>query len=417
MQNFSVFCSVLLKIKVNFCKDTSYTVCLFFYIWYTITIKRKQNKMNYISYKKNELKRIKINDLKVSIPDLRNTNKTLTIADWLILRIEEGLKNSSIKIGDLLPTKAEFAYALGVSLGTIQNVLKILEDKNYLYTKQCIGSIVKDRNEHEMKIRKRTSKKDIAEEKIKSYIKENNLGEGNLLPSSRNLARELNMALNTVRNAILKLTSEGILEYNKNKSLVIKNLDYSIDKDMDEETLVNKVKDDLKKYICENFKTGDKLPTHNVLVKKFNVSKKTIHSALQILVREKMLLPRRGSYGTVVINTSKNTSFEPRREMSIFAPAQDTAFYHYQKIQNKIKSLITNNYDIGQKLPSIIELSNMFDVNTNTIRRALKNLAGEGYLQFARGRQGGTFIIDIPEETEQTFRWLAVNPQYTKTKV
>ena len=91
--------------------------------------------MGYINYKKNDLKRIKIEDMKVSLPDLRNVNKTQKITDWLTERIENGLKDNSIGIGYLLPTKAEFAYALGVSLGTIQNVLKILEDKNYIYSK------------------------------------------------------------------------------------------------------------------------------------------------------------------------------------------------------------------------------------------------------------------------------------------
>ena len=83
--------------------------------------------------------------------------------------------------------------------------------------------------------------------------------------------------------------------------------------------------------------------------------------------------------------------------MSIFAPAQETAFYHYQKIENKIKNLISTEYDIGQKLPSIEVLSKMLDVNTNTVRRSLKNLEKTGVLRFVRGRSGGTFIIDIPE--------------------
>ena len=74
----------------------------------------------------------------------------------------------------------------------------------------------------------------------------------------------------------------------------------------------------------------------NELAKEFNVSMKTMHNAVQILVKEKMLLTRRGSYGTIVISNSQNPTAEPRREMSIFAPAQETAFYHYEKIQNKI---------------------------------------------------------------------------------
>ena len=184
----------------------------------------------------------------------------------------------------------------------------------------------------------------------------------------------------------------------------------------DEETLVSKVKNDLKKYICDNFKVGDKLPAHNQLAEMLNVSMKTIHSAVQILVKENMLLPRRGAYGTIITNTSMNSAFEPRREMSIFAPAKETAFYHYQKIQNKIKNIISENYDIGSKLPSINEFSLMLDVSPNIIRKALSNLAKDGILRFTRGRYGGTYVIDMPDVAEQTFRWLAVNPQYVRAE-
>jgi DNA-binding transcriptional regulator YhcF (GntR family) len=129
-----------------------------------------------------------------------------------------------------------------------------------------------------------------------------------------------------------------------------------------------------------------------------------------------MLLPRRGAYGTIITNTSMNSAFEPRREMSIFAPAKETAFYHYQKIQNKIKNIISENYDIGSKLPSINEFSLMLDVSPNIIRKALSNLAKDGILRFTRGRYGGTYVIDMPDVAEQTFRWLAVNPQYVRAE-
>jgi DNA-binding transcriptional regulator YhcF (GntR family) len=103
--------------------------------------------------------------------------------------------------------------------------------------------------------------------------------------------------------------------------------------------------------------------------------------------------------------------------MSIFAPAQQTAFYHYQKIQNKIKNIISENYDIGSKLPSIKEFSQALDVSPNIIRKALTNLSNEGILKFTRGRYGGTYVIDLPSATEQTFKWIAVNPLYKKVEV
>ena len=103
-------------------------------------------------------------------------------------------------------------------------------------------------------------------------------------------------------------------------------------------------------------------------------------------------------------------------EKSIFAPAKDTAFYYYEKTQNAIKTMIAEHYDIGSKLPSILELSKEMDLSPNTIRKAFHNLAKEGYLVFSRGRYGGTFVVDIPQTGEETFKWIAVNPQYTVVK-
>ena len=76
--------------------------------------------------------------------------------------------------------------------------------------------------------------------------------------------------------------------------------------------------------------------------------------------------------------------------------------------------MIATEYEVGDKLPSIQELSVKLDLSPNTVRKAFHNLANDGYLVFSRGRYGGTFVIDIPELEQQTFKWLAVNPQYAK---
>lgn len=347
--------------------------------------------------------------MNMSVPDFQNTNKTETIANLMMKTIDNVLKTKIAKIGDLLPAKSDLAYYLGVSLGTIQNVLKILEDKEYIYSKQRIGSIIKDKNDDMSEIRKRTSKKDIAEERIKNYIISNNLEVGAQLPATRQLAREIDMTANTVMSAISKLITDGIVKYDSKKNLIITNNEITINESADEETLVSKIANDLKQMICSGYSIGDRLPSNDELAKEFNVSMKTMHNAIQLLVKEKMLLARRGAYGTVVINNVQNPSIEPRREMSIFAPAQETAFYHYEKIQNKIKTIIRDNYDIGSKLPSINELSELLDVNKNTIRKALNNLSKQGILRFSRGRYGGTYVIGMPETEEQAYKWLAIN--------
>jgi len=141
------------------------------------------------------------------------------------------------------------------------------------------------------------------------------------------------------------------------------------------------------------------------------------------LIEEGYLLARRGRYGTTVIKLPYENLLQPQNEISIkeatiFASARDAAFYSYQKIENIIKNYIKDNFEIGDKLPSMESLSEHFDVSSNTIRKALQNLSKQGYVNFSRGRYGGTFVMDIPEdetESAETFRWLAVSPNYTIT--
>lgn len=140
---------------------------------------------------------------------------------------------------------------------------------------------------------------------------------------------------------------------------------------------------------------------------------------MKTLIDEGILLARRGRYGTTIIRIPDSNVLQPTNEVSIlassiFAKAEDAAFYSYQKIENIIKNYISDNFEIGDKLPSMESLSEKFDVSSNTIRKALQNLSKQGYVNFSRGRYGGTFVADLPEkEGTEAFRWLAVSPQYT----
>ena len=103
----------------------------------------------------------------------------------------------------------------------------------------------------------------------------------------------------------------------------------------------------------------------------------------------------------------------PKPETTIFAPAAQAAVYRYEKIKNYLKQMITHEYGLGEKLPSMQELAKKADVSTNTIKKALHDLSKEGYIGFSRGRYGGSFVINIPENQDSSaFRWLAVNKNY-----
>lgn len=374
----------------------------------------------YIFPKKSDYKVISISDVDIELPDLKNISesKSVVIGKWLMKYIEKSLKLNKIQINNIMPSKADFAYKLGVSIGTMQNAFRYIEDLGYVESKQCIGTLVRDYKKPVITMRKLTSKRDLASEAIKRYIQMNSYKKGMTLPSSRTVAALIGYSANTTRLALDYLCAQGILEHkfkNANEyGWVIKTLDFDFSSEIPSKskTLVDMVVKDLENYISNNLKAGDRIPPHSELAQKLKASLKTVHDALKILSDRGILLPRRGKYGTTVIKIPNDKTLSVKPEMSIFASAKDTAFYHYEKTQNKIKRMIAEEYDIGEKLPSIIEMSKMLDLSPNTIRKAFHNLAKEGYLVFSRGRYGGTFIIDIPEIEQQTFKWLAVNPQY-----
>jgi len=390
------------------------------------------NSNSFEKLEKSELKRIEISQLPKEIPNFKNSfeSKDSIIKKWLVNWIKAGTQNGNIEANSLLPKKADIAYYLGVSIGTIQNAIRYVEDAGFLESKQRIGTIIKPQNTSNPIIRKASSKREKIITLIKKYIVDNNLQIGDTLPSTRSLSTTIGNSTNTTRLALDYLSTQGFIEQ---KSLrtneanwIIKKLP-QITKDenalnnekIEANTLVSQVEKELKNYIKNNHKVGDKLPAHQELSDILKVSIKTVHDAMKTLIAEGYLLARRGRYGTTIIKIPNDNLLQPLNETSIltdtiFAKAEDAAFYSYQKIENIIKTYIKENHEIGDKLPSMENLSKKFDVSSNTIRKALQNLADQGYLNFSRGRYGGTFVIDTPEdESQEIFRWLAVSPNYT----
>lgn len=388
---------------------------------------------SYEKIEKSELKRIEITELPKQIPDFKNTfeSKDSVIKKWLSDWITSALNKGKIKDNTLLPKKADLAYYLGVSVGTVQNAIRFVEDAGLLESKQRIGTLIRTSKNSNPIIRKASSKREKVISQIKKYIVDNNLQINQPLPSARALSSIIGNSTNTTRLALDYLCSQGIIEAKAFRSndanWILKKIPNFTDEEkefiktnnINSKTLVEQVEKELKEYIKKNHKVGDRLPAHFELSEILKVSIKTVHDAMKTLIDEGILLARRGRYGTTIIRIPDSNVLQPTNEVSIlassiFAKAEDAAFYSYQKIENIIKNYISDNFEIGDKLPSMESLSEKFDVSSNTIRKALQNLSKQGYVNFSRGRYGGTFVADLPEkEGTEAFRWLAVSPQYT----
>jgi GntR family transcriptional regulator len=73
------------------------------------------------------------------------------------------------------------------------------------------------------------------------------------------------------------------------------------------------------------------------------------------------------------------------------------------QLKEQIKHLIlTGNFEVGSRLPSIRALAGFLRVNRNTVARVITDLEREGYVQSRRG--SGVYVIDPPVEAEDLKR-------------
>ncbi len=317
-------------------------------------------------------------------------NKVAKISAWLINWINLSLESGKIKPLDFLPTKGSLAFHIGVSLGTMQNVYRVVEDEGLIESKQKVGTYIKD---NAICTEKLTSKREGTCEIIKGYIISQKYKEGDKLKSIRKISSEINVPNTTVRIAINTLIKQGIIERNGN-DFIVKNIKFEVH-NIEIKNLADKIAERIKSYVKKNCKSGDKLPSNSSLASMFNVSIKTVHDAVRILEGEGILKSRRGYYGTIVLSQDSTDEL-----------------YRYEKVEYKIRGYITVNASEGDKLPSIREFSRMYGVSTKTIKNALDNLAYDGYITFSRGRNGGTFVLEVPQAADKNYTWLAINPDF-----
>ncbi|MCA9799329.1 MAG: GntR family transcriptional regulator [Cyanobacteria bacterium HKST-UBA04] len=382
---------------------------------------------DYAVLKKTDLDRIDLSAFPKAKPDfdLPGATKDGLIAQWLMDWIDDGLKKKKLNESMLMPKKADLAKYLGVSVGTVQNAIRFIEDKGYVESKQRIGTVIRNPKADNQKIRKLTSKRDQAVIAIKQFILKRELEVGEALPSARELARIIGSAPNTTRLALEYLSGIGIIENRGargNKAnwfldAVPELAENEVAGAIESETLIDQVERDLKQLIEDNYDIGDKLPSHLDLAKVLKVSIKTVHDAMCRVNEQGIIQSKRGRYGSYVLRKpSADQLISTEEAASLFVPAKDAAFYNYEKVERHLKGYIAQNTKVGDKLPSMSKLADDLGVSSNTIRKALQQLGEQGYVRFERGRYGGTFVAKVPKVKEDaSYAWVSINPESIKS--
>ena len=371
------------------------------------------------------MKHLTSDDIKIAKPDFKNSKlaKGQVVVNWLIDWVKHALETGSADFGDFIPTKEDLAEFLNVSTSTIQNSIRQVRNLGYFCSKQSIGTYITDFYSKDLKEDNEILNTTVACCKIKKIIIDEGIKLNSPILSIAELSRRTDISKNTIRFNLMELEQKGYLQRkrlrgNRYSWIYIKEMELTKEEIMnglkDENfTLTHQLLKKIQKYIEQTYKAGDKILPNSAFSRMFNVSVKTINDAMKVLNSKKIILSRRGKYGTIYLggNSSKTNYITTERKQTISSKYS----YSWQKALINLKKYILENYKAGDKIASIRELASILNVSPNTIRRALKDLFENGYLIPKRGKSGGIFIVEMPEK-EQTYKWLAINPDVVDFK-
>lgn len=368
------------------------------------------------------MKHLTVEDIKIQKPNFLNSTlpKGQVLTTWLIDWVKHSLECGVADFGDFIPSKEQLAKFLDISPATVQNSIRQVKNLGYLSSKQSLGTCIadfysKDINHDDL------YHGTITECKIKKIVLDQKTQLGTPILSIQELSNMTDISKNTIRFALINLEQKGYLEkiHSKgNKYTWIYKKEFQLTKEeisngiQDEDfTLTHQLVEKIQTYIKKTYKQGDKILPNLAFSNMFNVSIKTVNDAMKILNARKIILSRRGRYGTIYIGNSSQPSKKDftsceRRKIT----PQQTYIYSWQKALGHLKKYICENYEIGDKIAPIRELASILNVSPNTIRRALEDLFHAGCLASKRGKLGGIFIIDMPQEEQEAYKWLSLNP-------
>ena len=365
------------------------------------------------------MKHLTSDDIKIAKPDFTNSKlpKGIVVVNWLVDWIRNALETGTADFGDFIPSKEELANFLNVSTSTIQNSIRQVRGLGYLCSKQSIGTYITDFYSKDLQEESKIINTTVACCKIKKIILDEGTKLNTPILSIAELSKRTDISQNTIRFNLMELEQKGYLEKRKLRGnryswIYVKEMELTKEEIMnglkDENfTLTHQLLEKIQKYIEKTYKPGDKILPNSAFSRMFDVSVKTVNDTMKILNSKKVILSRRGKYGTIYLgnNNAKTTFLTSERRQS----SPNKYSYSWQKALVNLKKYILENYKAGDKIASIRELASILSVSPNTIRRALKELFENGNLISKRGKSGGIFIIEMPEG-EQTYKWLAINP-------
>ena len=136
--------------------------------------------------------------------------KDKMILNLLISWVRDNLENKKISAGDIMPSKSEIAKLFRVSTSTVQNAVRYAEDMGYFESKQCKGTMIRDRNSSKETFQKMSSKLQVAYSRIIKLMTRIEISKP--LPSVKEISEKTGISKNTIRLALENLVRNNFIK-------------------------------------------------------------------------------------------------------------------------------------------------------------------------------------------------------------
>ncbi|EKE02708.1 MAG: hypothetical protein ACD_20C00345G0001 [uncultured bacterium] len=231
---------------------------------------------------------------------------------------------------------------------------------------------------------------------IATGLKEGKLQKSNLLPRKAALAAHLGISIGTVQTAIRFIEDKGYVESKQRIGTFIRDIDCSESELRKQTSKREQAIVALKKIIVKNsYEVGEPLPSSRELAKIIGSAPNTTRLALEYLASIGIIESKgcRGNKANWILKGMPVIDESEELEGNL---ESDTLV---NQVERDLKELISQRFQVNDKLPSHFELAEILKVSIKTVHDAMKRLVEQGILKSKRGRYG-TFIMRMPSEAQ-----------------
>ena len=212
-----------------------------------------------------------------------------------------------------------------------------------------------------------------------------------MLPKKADIAAYLGVSAGTVQNAIRYIEDDGFVESKQRIGTLLRAPQVSGIRMRKQTSRRDQTVEAIRRYIVTHgFQPGETLPSAREIARVIESAPNTTRLALEFLC---------GTGTLKSLGNRGNKANWALREIPILESRAANAIESetlIDQLERDLKMLIADQLELGERLPSHLDLSARFKVSIKTIHDAMKRLADQNIVHSKRGRYG-TYVMRKPD--------------------